>query len=134
MKRILFFGGRNYRNIGAVRVACVRVLDKHGPFVLVHGACRGVDSFAAAWALETNRAFDAGIIIEPHPANWRPQGPRGPVDYTAGPRRNAEMADSGLDGAVGFPGGAGTRSMAAMLSGRGVPTWWPQGGEPREGK
>ena len=124
MKRILFFGGRDYADRGRVFQAVRAVFRKHGAFVLVHGACRGADSHAASAG-----ARIPFVVVEAHPANWRPSGKGGPIDHGAGPRRNAKMLALGVDGAVGFPGGTGTADMARRLRDAGVPIWWPAGGD-----
>lgn len=122
MKRVAVFGGRGYPHHGRVRVAMSRLLDRFGPFVLVHGACpTGVDAEAAAWAREVRAVLGLPMGLDPHPADWQRRG------RAAGPIRNGEMARSGLDGAVGFPGGAGTADMARQLVAAGVPIWWPDG-------
>lgn len=53
------------------------------PNLLVHGACRGVDSFADSWAKSR------GVPVDPHPAEW--VDARGRVDRRQGPIRNAKM-------------------------------------------
>lgn len=77
---------------------------------VVHGAClSGVDW----WADQIARA--RGLLIEPHPALWKPDGRQGRTDYSAGPRRNKHMASLGADLAIGFrmPGKSnGTDNMA----------------------
>lgn len=53
-------------------------------FVLRHGVSTGADGIANDWGK------DRGVTIERFPADW--QMPGGGVDYSAGPRRNKEMA------------------------------------------
>ena len=124
LKRIAVFGGRNYPHRSRVRSALFRLLMKHGAFVVVHGACNcgddepdiGADWFAHEWALDQ---VDVGVVEEPHPARWSEHG------RAAGPIRNREMATSGLDGAVEFPGGRGTASMRRECDDAGVSVWKP---------
>lgn len=112
--RVLVFGGRDYSDSDAVWAALDRVLAKHGPFTLVEGGARGADRHAGRWA-----EARAGVRHEVYPADWSKLGRR------AGVVRNQEMLDSGLDAAVGFPGGRGTADMARRLERAGVPVWWP---------
>ena len=56
-----------------------------------------------------------GLDVEVHPADWRRYG------KAAGPKRNQEMLESGLDYAIGFPGGRGTADMLRRVQGAGVP-------------
>jgi hypothetical protein len=69
------------------------ILDEHqwvdyaSEFVV--GRAPGVDDLAEQYADEH------GIRATPFPANWRPQGPTGPVDKGAGFKRNGLMADYG---------------------------------------
>ena len=117
MKRFAIFGGRHYRNHNAVWEVLDALVEKHGrDFVLVHGACEtGVDKSAARWA-----TFH-GMETDPHPAKWKEHG------RAAGPMRNRVMANSGLDGAIGFPGGDGTADMNAQCGAAGVTVWHPMG-------
>ncbi len=110
------FGGRRFSHRAVVWAALDRVLAKHGPFVLVHGAARGADSLGAAWGAAR------GLTVDPFPADWAAHPRR------AGPIRNAAMLAAGLDAAVGFPGGSGTADMERRLVRAGVPVWWPVGG------
>ena len=55
--------------------------------ILIHGDCEGIDTIAKEvwakhWGDDTIRGF---------PADWRPDGPAGRLDRSAGPRRNREM-------------------------------------------
>lgn len=114
MKRIAVFGGRDLRCSVQIRSALDGVLAKHGPFIVVHGACpTGADKIASQWARWR------GLPEEPHPADWQVHGRR------AGPLRNEVMARSGLDGAVAFPGGRGTADMLKRCVAAGVPVWRP---------
>lgn len=129
MKRILVYGGRDYPDIGAVFAALDLVFTKHGPFTLVHGACRATKT-AAGWDWSTMTGADAHAdawfarrateecVISRWPADWT--NGRG-----GGPRRNAEMLASGLDGGIEFPGGRGTADMRSRLVAAGVPIWRP---------
>lgn len=112
--RIAVFGGRDFTDREALERALDTLLAKRGRFVLVHGACpRGVDTLAEQWA------ESRGLTLEPHPAWWDMHG------AAAGPIRNKAMARSGLDGAVAFPGGAGTTDMLEQCERVGVPVWRP---------
>jgi hypothetical protein len=72
------------------------------PFVVVHGAARGADTFAGEWARavgphpgpDFNQDMAPPVVEEAHPANWKLQG--------AGPRRNQEMLATGLDVVYAF--------------------------------
>lgn len=115
MKRIAVFGGRDLRCSVQIRSALDDVLHKHGPFIVVHGACpTGADRIASQWARWR------GLPEEPHPADWQVHGKR------AGPLRNQEMVNSGLDGAVAFPGGRGTADMARRCEAAGIHIWRPE--------
>lgn len=115
MKRIAVFGGRAFPDQALVWASLDKVLAKHGPFVLVHGHCPGgADHWADKWGHEQE-----GVLVERHPALWSLHG------NAAGPFRNVQMVNSGLDGAVGFPGGAGTRSMKRLCWAAGVKVWFP---------
>lgn len=75
---------------------------------LVHGDSNGADKLAAMWA------FYNDLEVEPHPANWKRHG------VGAGPIRNLEMALSGIDFAILFPGGVGTDNMRKILVNNGI--------------
>jgi len=76
----------------------VDVMSYRDP-ILVSGSCpTGADFLAEAWAAQH------GVSIERHPADWS-QG------KSAGPKRNEEMASSGLACALQFTGQRGTTDM-----------------------
>lgn len=77
---------------------------------LVHGAATGADSLAAEWWGDIQER-----PTEAHPADWDRHG------KAAGPIRNQEMVDSGLDLCIAFPGGRGTADMIRRCEAAGVP-------------
>ncbi|MCU0646688.1 MAG: DUF2493 domain-containing protein [Gemmatimonadaceae bacterium] len=69
------------------------------PDEIIHGACRGVDQHAAAFA----EAY--GIPCRAFPADWRKDG------KGAGPRRNARMAQEATHALVIHTGSRGSKDM-----------------------
>lgn len=61
-----------------------RRLDKLAPSIICHGAARGADRLAGAWASRR------GVEVVECPADWRPGGR---FDWGAGKRRNVEMLE-----------------------------------------
>lgn len=115
MKRILVFGGRDFTDMPAVYAALNALYSKHGAFVMVNGMCpTGADQLAAKWA----RRLD-DVPVEQHPADWGSHG------RAAGPIRNREMLESGIDAAIQFPGGRGTAHMRSLLDEKQIPVWQP---------
>jgi SLOG family YspA-like protein len=114
--RILVCGSREFsdRNLLAFELgtwgllACA--LSKHD--VLVHGGCRtGADALAEEWAHEHR------VKTEVHNANWDESG------RAAGPIRNRQMAQSGVDLCLAFVSGpldGGTLSMVKEAVAAGV--------------
>jgi predicted polyphosphate/ATP-dependent NAD kinase len=117
MKRILVCGGRDFKDAAMVEWALNRILWRvqaiDDGMVVVHGDCRGADRLGQDWA-EIN-----GIQTEKHPANWRAHG------RSAGPLRNRQMLETGIDLVVAFPGGDGTADMCTAADEKKVPTWVP---------
>jgi hypothetical protein len=89
MIRILVTGSRYWR-CNDLAVAIVRrMVKRYGKITIVHGGACGVDeAFAAA-------CRELGVDAEPHAANWT-------AGKIAGPQRNAEMVQSGIDLCVAF--------------------------------
>lgn len=86
--RILITGSRDWINAIAIEHA----LRQHSiaGAILVHGDCRGADKIGKkVWN-------SLGLKDEPHPANWTKYGP------AAGPIRNREMINSGIDLCLAF--------------------------------
>lgn len=116
--RILVCGGRDFTdhvtfNRGMFKVVCELTPITVGPKIwdriaIIHGAARGADTLAGLFA----KMF--GCHNEPYPANWDTWGPR------AGPMRNQQMLDTGIDLVVAFPSGAGTADMVRRAKKAGV--------------
>jgi len=87
--RVLVCGDRNWID-GALIFEALRVEHFGLDTVVVDGAARGADSLGHAAALEL------GLQTERFPANWTRYG-RG-----AGPIRNQQMLDGGLDLVMAF--------------------------------
>jgi hypothetical protein len=113
--RIAVTGGRELRDRDLVWGALDMVLAELGgqTFLLVHGAARGADTLAAAWAL------DRCCTPHPIPAIWR--RPDGSRDLGAGHRRNAQLLALAPDQVLAFPGGSGTAGMVSMALRREIP-------------
>lgn len=104
--RVGVTGGRSYDNGYEIesQLMCVP-----SDAVLVHGAAPGADITCARTWVEWGGAMEA------HPADWKKHG------KAAGPIRNQEMVDSGLDLLIAFPGGRGTADMVRRAEEAGVP-------------
>ena len=81
--RILFCGDRLWEEEELIRL----VLEGYDPetTIIVHGNAPGADRIAA------RLAYNMGFKVEPHSAKWERYG------KAAGPIRNKEMLDSGID-------------------------------------
>jgi hypothetical protein len=129
--RIGVTGGRDFND----RAMVERSFDKYVTTddIIIEGEALGADSLCRDVAQER------GVTVEKHPANWggpcAPECPPnhrrknkidshhgGSNDYcpAAGPRRNREMLESGLDLLLAFPGGTGTQNMIDICKAAGV--------------
>lgn len=98
--RVLVCGGREYGATPSERAAVVTVLAAlRGDVTVVHGAAPGADSEAG------QAAEILGLRVEKYPADWATHG------KAAGPLRNQQMLDTGIDLVIAFPGGRGTADM-----------------------
>jgi hypothetical protein len=97
----LICGGRDFADQAMFDGAMYDLLAMRGcPTLVVHGAARGADSMADAWARKM------GCQVVPVPANWQAHG------KAAGPMRNQKMLDRYRPHfVVAFPGGSGTADM-----------------------
>ena len=113
--RILVCGGRDYADAKAVNdildniVENIHAMASGQSVRLIHGAARGADSLAAAWASAR------GIAATAYPAKWDLYG------RSAGFVRNTQMLEEGQPHlVVAFPGGAGTAMMIRIARSAGV--------------
>ena len=129
--RVIVCGSRTWTSYEVIR----RELAKLPPgSTVVHGAQGRYEEtlrqFVGADAIAGEIARELGLVVEPHPADWKKFG------HAAGPRRNAELvargADAGLasgdlwDAQKGRPSGTGDcviRMNAARILVRVIP--WP---------
>lgn len=121
---VLVCGSRNWLDPKPVTRDLNRLLaTSGGDLIVIHGAARGADSLAAAWA---KAHTDRGAVNDPHPADWDRNR------KAAGPIRNRAMLKVLLahrdDGRNVFglvyrsPGkSSGTDDMAALLKDAKVP-------------
>ncbi len=108
--KILVCGGRDYANASALNQALDAIQRENNVTRLIHGAARGADSLAAAWARSR------GIPALAFPADWATHG------KAAGFRRNEAMLREGRpELVVAFPGGKGTAHMVSLAKAVGVP-------------
>lgn len=112
--RILVCGGRDYYDEELVH----QYLDALEPLVLIHGAARGADTFAANWAKDhVGKVTELAFPVSSE--DWARHGKR------AGMLRNQAMLDEGGPNLVlaFFPGGPGTRMMVELAQRAGVEVW-----------
>lgn len=91
--RAIFCGSRNWDAPAPIFSKLNDVLEKHPDLVVVHGAGRGADLIAQALCEWMD------IPFEPYPADWGQLGNR------AGPVRNQQMVDSGVEAVYAFKAG-----------------------------
>lgn len=110
-RTIIVCGGRNGTGEASRKLLNEVLTSMHleKPITLVkHGNAKGFDTWAARWAIENN------IQQQAFNANWTKFG------NAAGPIRNQQMADSGADECVAFPGGEGTADMVRRAKAAGM--------------
>jgi predicted Rossmann-fold nucleotide-binding protein len=97
VRRVVFTGGRDYKNETAV----VEVLTQlASDSVIVTGGARGLDTIAHNYAVEM------GFETEVYPADWDTHG------KSAGHIRNHQMASlPSVEMVIAFDGGVGTAGM-----------------------
>lgn len=120
--RVLVCGGRDYDDKNIVYRVLYDFCDKHGLWtepdeygnrlptglVIIHGGAKGADRLADAWAVVN------WVPFEEYKADWDK------YRKAAGPIRNQEMLDTGIDVVIAFPGGKGTEHMKRIARARGV--------------
>lgn len=102
--RVLVTGGRDYGDAQFLNTVLTLLHRRFGIAQLVHGAQRGADTLAHAWALAN------GVAPLPYPAQWGSY-----AGTFAGRVRNGRMLrEARPDLVVGFTGGRGTAHMLSM--------------------
>lgn len=98
-------GGRDFQPTREHLRRFWQLFDEVHGSELHHGDCGGVDKQVALNAANTR----PGLRVVAHPADWRPDGPSGRLDRSAGPKRNERMMAL-CTVLIAFPGGRGTNS------------------------
>lgn len=114
--RLLVTGDRNWRDAVSVEEA-LRTFTKEQGYgmnhTLISGDARGADTYADV----IGQLF--GFTIERYPADWEAHG------RAAGPIRNKQMLDSGVDYCIAFHNdlgsSKGTRDMVERVEKAGIP-------------
>ena len=108
--RVLVTGSRAWSDEKAIReglefAAIIAQANCMDGLTVIHGGCSGADTIADKIARES------GFEVEVHPADWKRHG------KAAGPIRNAQMVQSGVDLCLAFPKGAsrGTRGCMSLV-------------------
>lgn len=98
--RVLITGSREFAARSVINRALNVINEQPGPHTLIHGAAKGADRLAAAYAVRL------GWTIESHPADWTK-----PCTPQCTHRRRRQAADEGL----GFCPSAGARRNERMV-------------------
>ena len=110
--RILVCGGRDWSNqtmtTGVLDGFREQYHEKDKPIVIVEGGAQGADTLAKEYAIKHD------IPFEEYRAEWNKYG------RAAGPVRNSQMLNSGIDVVIAFPGGRGTRDTIGKAEKMGV--------------
>lgn len=108
--RVLVCGDRNWTDPSPIMLELIKL---EGETTIVHGAARGADTLGGL------AAEFLGMNVEAHPAKWQEYG------RAAGPIRNQEMLDSGLDLVLAFheniSSSKGTKDMIRRAKKDGIP-------------
>jgi hypothetical protein len=109
--RVLVCGSRDWEDHEAITRRLSALPGEHRPVTIVQGGARGADRMAA------RAARYWGFDVEEHPADWEKHG------KIAGPIRNREMLDSGIDLVLAFQrdGSRGTQHTIDEARRRGIP-------------
>ena len=104
MNYVIVAGDRDYIDYDHIRAKMNALWDAIGPYELISGNARGVDTVSG------NIAADADITIHDYPAKWDRHG------KGAGPIRNKAMLDHPATYLLAFiaPHSRGTKDMVAQ--------------------
>ncbi len=118
MRLAVVTGGRGYEPTRLEHTALAEALDEYRITHVMHGGCKGVDT----WGGHLAESLDRWVIVVPAP--WMRMG------NPAGPTRNAQMVELAnilmassphLPLLVALPGGKGTASMRRLARRSGWP-------------
>lgn len=132
--RLLVAGGRDFADYDRLKATVSSLLESQGVEVapgrvsVISGMATGADTLGARWAREH------GLAVEEFPAPWGAIEGRQPWEIGtrrdgkqywkgAGHHRNRQMAESGPDAVLVFPGGRGTENMVKTAREMGLPVW-----------
>jgi hypothetical protein len=108
-ERVLVTGGRDYADADRMALYLDAIHGSRGIALVVHGASRGADRLAEAWAKAR------GVPVQSCPADWEMHG------RSAGPIRDTVMlVDHCPTLVLAFPGGRGTANMVKKAREYGV--------------
>lgn len=114
--KVIIAGSRKYDDYATLKMECDKILsrkfeDTDSEVIIVSGGAPGADTLGERYAVER------GLQIERHPADWEKYG------RSAGPKRNAEMADV-ADALIAFPKtgeeNRGTKNMVNTARAKGL--------------
>lgn len=115
--RVIFCGSRDWHSWHPVLEAVERLHAEHPDLVVIHGGARGADEMVDRLARKN------GLPVEVFKADWEGRG------HAAGPIRNQQMLDSGVQEVVAFKENfdyslrrGGTEGMIRIAQRAGVPT------------
>lgn len=108
--RVLVCGSRTFNDYWLLFDKLCEIQEKHPDLIIIQGGARGADQMARKWASLN------GVKGEQYNANWEVYG------RAAGPIRNQQMLDTGIDLVVAFPRGEarGTKHMMKIAREAGV--------------
>lgn len=118
--RVLVCGGRDYADYFRLSNVLDDIAQEYSVYynpddnwlpsdlIIISGKAKGADQMAIDWAVCNYCTF------EEYPALWEIHGKK------AGPIRNQQMLDTGIDLVIAFPGGVGTKDMVRRATKAGV--------------
>jgi hypothetical protein len=109
--KVLVCGGRAFDDARLLDKKLTAVHAKHQVTAIIHGAARGADLLAEAWAKKNEIPYH-GV-----PAEWTRYG------KAAGYRRNADMLLFEPDVVIAFAGGKGTAMMCDIARRANIKVW-----------
>lgn len=111
IKAVVVCGGRDYENKEELYQKLDYFLSKLEFNTVIHGAAKGADRLAWAWA------NDRKIGVITYWAKWDKYG------KSAGVIRNKEMLEMNPIAVIAFPGGSGTKNCIDQARAKGIRTY-----------